>query len=857
MEWLSELWRRLLFPVRRRQFDRDLEEEMRFHLDMQAREIGPGAARKKFGNVTRVQEDSREAWGWTAAATWLDDIRHALRVLRKNPGFAAVAVLTLALGIGAATAVFSVVNGVLLAPLPYRQPDRLMMIWENWERRGEDRVVVSYNNFRDWKAQSRSFEHMAAFVGDSAFMMAGDERVEIPGARVSATFFPALGVQPSFGRTFLPDEDRTSASNVTVLSYGLWQRLGGGRNLAGKTIRLDHDVFTVVGIMPRGFNFPWDSELWFPFAADDPRNAGGGHYLRVLGRLWPGVSERQAQEEMRTIAARLKQAHPKENKGIGANVVPLLEQTVGEVRRALLILMGAVACVLLIACANVANLLLVRATGRQREIALRFALGASRWRVIRGLLTESVLLSLAGAACGVGAAHGLVRAFVSIDPIHLPRIHEIALDGRVLLCALMAAIATGFAFGLAPALQNLKLDLGKRLKGGPGVVAGGSRNRGRSVLAVMQIALSVVLLVGASLLLRSFILRVSVPLGFQPEGVLAAELPWSVHQRVDELLERLRALPGVLAAGAATAFPQDAAGTSCDACLEIEGRPKREGKQYDTGYMVATPEFFRAAGMMLRRGRFFSRADGAEAPKVIIVNEALVRRDFPEQDPIGRHIRWSSSPWATVIGVVGNVKGFGVAGDPMPAVYFPNRQGNWGNGVQILMRTSVPPLSLARAVRSEIHSWNRRLIMGKFNTLDNLLASSVAVPRFYLLLVGGFAILALAVSAVGVYGTINYSVARRTHEIGIRMALGAGRGDLLAMILGQGLALTCTGVALGVAAALLSGRVMESLLFGIRPGDGVAYASASGLLVVIVLLASFIPARRATKVDPLQALRCE
>ncbi len=858
MDWLGELWRRLLFQLRRRQFDRDLEEEMRFHLDMKASESGAAAARKKFGNVALLQEDSRHAWGWAGVEAWAADLRYAVRALRKNPGFTAVALLTLALGIGASTAVFSVVNAVLLRPLPFREPDRLMMVWETREKRGEDRVVVSYENFRDWKEQSRSFERLAAFVGDQVRTLAGDEPVWILGSRVSGGFFTALGVQPMLGRTFVPEEERMSAPPVTVLSYGFWQRLGGDRKLVGKTVRFDREVFTVVGIMPRGFAFPTGSELWFPFAPDDPRN-DNGHYLRVIGRLKAGVSVAQARSEMQTIAARLQQAHPKENEGTGANIVPLLEQTVGEARRALLVLMGAVGCVLLIACANVANLLLVRLTGRRRELALRLALGAGRWRVARCVLVESVLLALAGGALGVAAAYWLVRAFVELDPIHLPRVDEVAVNGGVLLYALAAAIATGVLFGLAPALRASRPELGNWLKEGPGAPGVGEfgKNRGRSLLATTQIALAVILLVGAGLLLRSFMMRVSVPLGFRPQGVLGVELPWSENRHIDELLERLRALPGVQAAGAATAFPQDPAGTSCDACFEIEGRPLEQSKSRDTGYMAATANFFRAAGMTIRQGRFFTAADGAEAPKVAVINEALARRDFRNQDPIGRPVRWSGKDWHTVIGVAGNVKGFGVAGDPMPAVYFPNRQADWGNGVQVLLRTAVPPMSLAATVRKELRSWNKQMTIGKLDTVENMLTESVVVPRFYMLLVAAFATLAMVVSAVGVYGTVNYSVARRTHEIGIRMALGAERGDVLAMVLGQVLGLTAVGVALGLAGAWVSTRVLETFLFGVRPTDGVAFAYGSGVLVLAVLVACYLPARRATRVNPLEALRHE
>ena len=857
MELLGELWRRLLYGFRRRQFNRDLEEEMRFHLEMKTQETGEAAARRKFGNAALLLEDSRRAWGWTAIESWAADLKYALRALRLNPGFAAVAVITLALGIGASTAVFSVVNGVLLRPLPFHEPGRVMMIWETREKRGEDRVVVSYQNYVAWKAQSQSFEDMGVFAWDGGHTMQGDEPVPLISVRVSRSFFPALGVQPILGRNFVAEEERMSAPRVTVLSYGLWQRLGGNRALVGNKVTLDRQAYTVVGIMPRGFTFPDDSELWFPFATDDSRSRPGTHYLRVVGRLRPGVTVQQAQTEMQNIAVQLRSGRPAYDQDIGANVVPVHDQVVGDYRRALVVLMGAVGCVLLIACANVASLLLVRVTSRRRELALRLALGAGRWRAARCLLAESVTLALAGGVLGIGAAYWLVRGFVALDPIHLPRVREVAMNWQVLVTSVTAAVVIGVLFGLAPALRASQPGMANWLKEGPGS-SEVAKNRGRHLLAALQMALAVTLLIGAGLLLRSFVMRVSVPLGFRPEGALGVELPWYSHTRIDQLLDRLHSLPGVQAAGAATAFPQNRAGSWSDQSMEIEGRPKTErGKSRETGYMVATVDFFRAAGMTLRAGRFFTFADGADAPKVAVINESLARRDFANQDPIGAHVRWSKGDWSTIVGVAGNVKGFGVAGDPMPAIYFPNKQGDWGNPVQVVVRTAVPPASLAATVRKEIRTWDKRMVLGKVETMDDMLARSVAAPRFYMLLVAGFAALALVVSAVGVYGTVNYSVARQTHEIGIRMALGAERSKVLTMIFGQGLRLLAVGVVLGVAGAWISTRVLETLLFGIRPTDAAAFACGSGVLVFAVLLACYIPARRATRVDPLVALRHE
>lgn len=853
MQWLRELWRRLLFPFRRQQFDRDLDEEMRFHLEMKARASGAAAAKRAFGNTALLQEDSRAAWGWSGAEACVADFKYALRALRKDRGFTTVAIMTIALGIGATTAIFSVVNSVVLRPLPFRHPDRIAMLWHTDERNREHRGVVSYEVFREWKQQSRSFEQVSAYDGESAQMIVGGEPVELHGAAVSSGFFEALGIAPLFGRDFLPEEHRQSASAVAILSYDLWKRLGGDRGIAGKTVQFDRKPFLIAGVMPAGFAYPMGaSELWFPWSTDDPRNRGA-RYLKVIARLKPGIPVSRAQSDLQTITARLDAG----KYGLGAEVVPLDEQILGETRRVLLILMGAVGCVFLIACMNVANLLLVRATARRRDLALRLALGAGRWRVLRTVLAESLLLALGGGILGVLAAYWLVRLFVAIDPIHMPRIAEVAVDGTVLQYAAAAIVATGIAFGLLPAFRGSSLGLAAWLKEGPGAPGAGEfgKSRTRGILAAAQIALAVMLLIGAGLLMRSFVARVNVRLGFRPEGSLGVELPWSANRRIDELVARLRALPSVTAAGASTAFPQNAPFLSCGGCVDLQGQTRRAGTPDETGLVVATPGYFEAAGMRLLRGRFFTPSDGAESPKVAILNQAMAMRDFGNDDAVGRHVRWESDQWATVVGIVANVKGFGGAGSPGAAIYFPNRQVGWYNPVQVLVRTSAPPAGLSGAVRHEIRAWNPRLVIRKIDTVEGMLSSTVAAPRFYLLLMAGFAMVALAVAAVGIYGTISYSVARRTHEIGIRIALGAGRADVLWMVLRQGFAMTTGGLALGLAGAWTTVRLIESLLFGIRPTDAAAFAAGSGVLLLVALLASVLPARRATRVDPLEALR--
>ncbi len=791
----------------------------------------------------------------------VQDVRFSLRMLAKNPGFTAVAVLTLALGIGANTAIFSVVYAVLLRPLSFKDSGRLVMLWETQERGHTDRDVVAPPNFVDWKQQSKILDHLTAMWWYGSVVTIQGEPTEVPAVRVTSDFFDALGVKPARGRPFSPEEQHHDGLRVAILSDSLWRRLGGDPEVIGKTIQIgkpsqsSQESYTVVGIMPPGFDFPDNDDVWFPLPTEAFVGDRGYHYLRVIGKLKPGVTIAQAQSEMNTIAGRLQQAYPEKNRGIGVNVVSLQEQTVGEVRRALLVLLAAVGCLLLIACANVANLMLARTAARQREFALREAMGASRWRVMRYVWVESILLAVMGGILGVDGAYWGVRAFVAFDPFHLPRLQEIAVNSSMLLFTLLVSVSTGLLFGLAPALRSSRLDLNETLKNGSeGHCGKPSHTLARSALAIVQVALSIVLLTGAGLLLRSFIQRVSVPLGFRPEGVLEVQLPWSINPQVDQLLDRLRALPGVQSAGAATSFPPDPPGASS---IEIEGRPAVPGEALGAGFTLVTPDYFRAAGMTLREGRFIEAKDTANAPRVVVINEALAHRYFQGQDPIGRHICQTGNPWFTVAGVVGNLKRFGVGGDPMPSMYFSRQQEYWGGGVCVLVRTAVPPSSMAGVVRKEIRSWNKNIVIGKLAPAEDLLAESVMVPRFYMLLVLAFAALALTLAAVGLYGLLNYSVTHRTHEIGVRMALGAERGDVLAMILKQGLTLILTGVALGLAGAWASTRALESLLFQVHSRDAATFGGACLVLILVGLLACYIPARRATKVDPMVALRHE
>jgi len=796
------------------------------------------------------------------------DLRYGARTLMKNPAFTLAAVLTLALGIGANTAIFSVVNAVLLRPLPYEDPERLVMIYETNLAKGWPQFSVSPPNFADWSEQSRVFDGMTGFRG-AAFNLTGVAEPErISGMFVSKRFFGMVGVRPLLGRTFTPDEDEPGKENRAVLAYGLWQRrFGGDLGIVGKPLTLNGDAYTVVGVMPAGFALPRDTEIWAPLSfRPGEMKQRGSHYMSVLARLKPGVTLETAQTEMSAIAGRLEKEYPDSNSGWGARVVPLLEQAVAGIRPALLTLLGAVGFVLLIACANVANLLLARAEARRREMAVRAALGAGRPRLIRQLLTECVLLALVGGGLGLLLAVWGIDALRALEPADLPRLKEIRVDLAVLGFTAAASLVTGLIFGLAPAIQISRTDLNVTLREGERGSGGSSRGRVRGALVVAEIALALVLLIGAGLHLRSLHELQGVDPGFDTANLLTmrVSLPGSKYsagaQGVSfyrQALERLDGLPGVRSAAAVSSLPLS--DYDLIFTFHVEGRPPLPpSEQVSADWHAVSRDYFRTMGIPLVRGRFFTERDDASAPRVAIINETMARRTWPGEDPIGRRISIGIGPEALreVVGVVKDVKQSGLDADIAMQVYEPYPQQAWQSMFFVLRAESVPEDLSASARRAILDVDKDQPVFG-IRTMDQILSGATAQRRFNMLLLCLFAAVALALAAVGVYGVIAYSVAQRTHEIGIRMALGAQRRDVLGMVARQGLPLAVMGIASGLAGAAAVTRLMTSLLFGVSATDPATVTATALLMAAVAALACYIPARRATKVDPMTALRCE
>ena len=808
----------------------------------------------------------------------MNELRFALRQLRKSPAFTFIAILTLALGIGANTAIFSVVNAVILRPLPYQAPEQLVWIWETSPKNEIEEEPLSFPNFNDFRQQAQSFEAVGAFTGAAPILSGADGEPErLTGAAVVGDFFSVLGVEPVLGRKFVPEENEDGKNRVAILSHAFWQRrFGGDPGLVGQQIQLNGNQYTVVGVMPPAFQDPVAAarrpvELWMPLAVTERmRSARRSDFLSVIARLKPSLTVEQARAELKGIASRLEQQYPDTNTNWSVIVEPLHETLTGNVRPALLILLGAVAFLLLIACANVANLLLARASARQREIAVRSALGASRARIIRQLLTENMLLSLAGGVAGLFIAWWGTRALLALSPGNIPRLSSVGLDPQVLLFTLLVSLVTGVLFGLAPALIVSKLNLNQTLKeGGRSSAEGAGGRRLRNGLAVAEVALSLILLVGAGLLIRSFLRLQEVNPGFNPDNLLAAELSlpsakYAENQQVvnfyDQLLARVAEQPGVSSAALTTSLPLTGGGDIL--AFSVEGRPvARTDRTPDAEARVVNPDYFRTMEIPLRRGRVLTDQDAPDAPDAVVINEALARKYFAEEDPVGKRITFgdpqaANVEWFNIVGVVGDVRQSTLQAEPYPQVYSAYRQ-TPRRALTIVLRTAGEPTAMANTLRQQVWSLDRQQPLHNVRTVAQVLAQSIARPRFNTLLITILAGVALVLAAVGIYGVISYSVTQRTHEIGVRMALGASSSNVLRLVVGQGMLLAGMGLAVGVLGAFAVTRIMGTLLYGVSANDPFTYIALVLLLGVIALIASYIPARRAMRVDPVVALRNE
>lgn len=793
------------------------------------------------------------------------DLKYAARLLLKKPGFTAVVVLTLALSISASTVVFSVVNALLLRSLPYSKPDQLVMLWGVFK--SNNKAYASAANFREWQAQNKSFQSLAAY-DMLRYNLTGRSRPEaVEVGLVSANMFSLLGVQPAQGRSFQPEEEQPANNHVAVISDGLWQRHFGADAALGKPLLLDGESYTVVGIMPPGFSFPDKIDLWIPltFLPEELADRGYNH-LGVVGRLKPGVDLRQAQSEMGAMAKTQAEQYPNENAGRGLGLVTLQDSLVGDIRMALLILIGSVAFVLLIACANIANLLLARSSTRQKDIALRIALGAGRRRLIQQLLTESLLLSLLGGLVGLIFAYGGIRILTTVGPDNIPRLSEVAIDGRVLAFTLAVSVLTGIIFGLVPALQTTKTDLNESLKEGQRSSGGGSGKKSvRSWLVVTEMALGLILLIGAGLLIQSFQRLWQVEPGFNPHNVLTMSVslsPPKYNSRVDvanfskRLLQQLQSTPGVQAAGVVNQLPFS--GRNLGLNFTVVGHPQlRPEDAASANYRLISPNYLRALGIPLIRGRDFNEHDTNETPPIALINETLAKRYFPGEDPIGKqlNIEGQKAP-REIVGIIGDVKQIKLDSEVKSEIYVPFLQFPLAS-MSIVVRANTDPSSITSAVLSQIAVVDKDQPVFRVKTMDQYLSESMAQRRFSTILLGTFAALALTLAAIGIYGVLNYLVTQRTHEIGIRMALGAKQRDILKLVVGHGMLLSLLGIVIGIAAALFLTRIMSSLLYGVSATDPWTYIALSLVLAGVALLACIIPARRASKVDPLIALRYE
>jgi putative ABC transport system permease protein len=874
MTWLRGLVLRLMALFRKRRLEQELDDELRSHLEMQIEEnvrrgMSPQEARhhalRSFGGVEQVKEIYREQRGLPMIETLLQDLRYCLRQLRHSPGFATTAVLTLALGIGANTAIFSIVNAVLLRPLAYPDPERIVAVETFWKNLGRSSANVSAPDFHDWRTQSTVFSALAYYSGGRGSVVVNGAAEYANSNLVTPDFFSVFGVSAAAGHLLTAAEQRDP---VAVVSYNWAEAHFGSVSAAlGQKIKLRGNIVEVIGVAAPGFRY-LDVDIWAPAGLVPENTHRTGHNYRVVGRLKPGITLAAAQEQMKGIGERIERDYP-ENRFKNVALIPLQDKLTAAVRTTLWVLLGAVSLVLLIACANVANLLLARASARTREIALRAALGASRRRVVRQLFTESLVLAFISSAAGVGLAHLLLARLLALAPANLPRLDGVRIDTPVLLFTLAASVLATLLFGLAPALQASRPELTDALKqsGSRGTVSGG-KGRLRSTLVIAEVALSMVLLAGAGLLLRSFQRLHEVDLGFTTDHMLVANISYfasseeNLRSRTEfyrDLLARVRELPGVTQAAGMGLTPLT--GASSNGSYSIAGKPEgRPGEQPSTEFQVITEGFFATLGTPVKQGRDFTDSDNLGRPLVAIINESFARAAFPGENPLGHRVKcgflYTTMEWMEIVGVVGDTRRFEPGRPPLPELFIPALQHPVGAGLSLVVRTSLEPTALAAPIRDLVRDSNPEVPV-RFETMDQVFARSLSYPRFRALLVGSFAGLAAVLAFVGIYSVLTYLVGQRRGEFGVRMALGAKPQDLVRLVVGDGLRMVAAGILVGLAGAYALTRVLSKLLYGVSPSDPMTYLAVIALVAAATLLASGLPALRAAGVDPQVALRQE